>query len=254
MAPKLTASSSSAAKSSGQKISVLTAYDYPTARLLEEAGIDWILVGDSLGMVVLGYPDTTSVTLEDMIHHTRAVVRGSTRTPVIVDLPINTYCTPKEALTSARKLIDAGAHAVKLEGGEAFAPHVAMLTGAGIPTMGHIGMLPQSVHQIGGYKIQGRSDSQSSQLLADALALQASGAFAIVLELVASEAATHISKALSIPTIGIGSGSECDGQVLVTNDLIGSFPWFCPKFVTQKAHTAQIASEAIRSFIQDLKS
>ena len=218
------------AKARGHKIAMLTAYDYPTARLLDEAGVDCLLVGDSLGMVVLGYPDTTHVTMAEMLHHTRAVARGTQRAPVVADLPIHTYDTPEQAVANARLLIEAGADAVKLEGGVSHASQIAAITGSGIPLVAHIGMLPQSVLEEGGYKIKGKTPEAAEQLLADAKAVEAAGAFAVVMELVKPEAARAITAALRIPTIGIGSGPECDGQVLVIHDLAGLFPWFTPKF------------------------
>lgn len=231
------------AKAEGRKIAMLTAYDYPTARLLDEAGVDVLLVGDSLGMVVLGYPDTTLVTMDDMLHHTRAVARGAQRAPVIADLPIHSYDTPEQAVANARRLIEAGAHAVKLEGGVSHAAQIAAITGAGIPLVAHIGMLPQSVRVEGGYKIKGKTPEAALLLLEDALAVEAAGAMAVVVELVKSEAMAPITKALRIPTIGIGSGADCDGQVLVIHDLVGLFPWFTPKFVQPLA----TAGEAIRN-------
>jgi 3-methyl-2-oxobutanoate hydroxymethyltransferase len=253
MSHPLAAAVTSAEKATGRRIAVLTAYDYPMARLLEEAGVDWLLVGDSLGMVVLGYPDTTSVTLADMRHHTAAVARGATRTPIIADLPIGTYDTPKAALEAARTLIAAGAHAVKLEGGLSHADRVAALVDAGIPTMGHIGMLPQRVREEGGYKIKGRSNEESDAILVDALALQNAGAFALVLELVEPQTTARITESVGIPTIGIGSGPNCDGQVLVTQDLTGAFPWFRPKFVTPVAAVGEAVREAARSFALDVR-
>ncbi len=238
-----------ARKSGGKRISVLTAYDYPGARLLEEAGVDWILVGDSLGMVVLGYPDTTHVTLADMIHHTKAVARGLTHTPIIADLPIGTYPDEANALRNARELLNAGAHAVKLEGGTSHAGIVKALTSAGITVMGHIGMLPQSVLVEGGYRIKGKTPEDAERLVNDALALEAAGAFALVVELVAPDTAGMIQAAVRIPTIGIGSGEACDGQVLVTHDLIGAFPWFHPKFVTPAAHVGETIRSVVANWV-----
>lgn len=242
-----------AAKRAGIKIAVLTAYDYPTAKLLEEAGIDWLLVGDSLGMVVLGFPDTTSVTLADMAHHTAAVARGATKTPIVADLPIHSYDTPEDSLRSAKTLIAAGAHAVKLEGGSLFADRIETLTRAGIPTMGHLGMLPQSVREEGGYKIKGRTQEEADRLVADALALEKAGAFAIVLELVDPPTAGRISSSIQIPTIGIGSGTGCDGQVLVTHDVVGAFPWFRPKFAKPKAAIGETIREAAQAFAKEVR-
>jgi 3-methyl-2-oxobutanoate hydroxymethyltransferase len=249
----ITPESTAARKLRGEPLAVLTAYDYPSARLLEEAGVDWILVGDSLGMVVLGYPDTTHVTLADMVHHTTAVARGLTHTPIITDLPIGTYDSPEAAIHSARALIHAGAHAVKLEGGASHADRVRALAAANIPVMGHIGMLPQSVLKEGGYRTKGKTPEQRDQLVSDALALEAAGAFALIVELVQPETTQTIQKAVRIPIIGIGAGSDCDGQVLVTHDLIGAFPWFRPKFVTANAAVGEDIKSAVKSWIQGVK-
>lgn len=241
-------------KSGGVPIAVLTAYDYPGARMLEEAGVDWVLVGDSLGMVVLGYPDTTSVTLADMVHHTAAAARGLTQTPLIADLPIGTYDTPDAAVMNANALLAAGAHAVKLEGGVSHVPQITKLASAGVPVMGHIGMLPQSVKKEGGYKLKGKTQSESDALIADALAVEAAGAFAMVVELVQPDTARRIRSAVRIPTIGIGSGPDCDGQVLVTHDLTGAFPWFRPKFVTPIANIGEASRSAAATWIKSLKA
>jgi 3-methyl-2-oxobutanoate hydroxymethyltransferase len=242
------------AKSRGEKLAVLTAYDYPLARLLDESGIDIILVGDSLGMVVLGYPDTTSVTMDDMVHHCKAVASGVKQTPVVCDLPFGSYQNPAMAVENARRLAGAGAHAVKLEGGVSHEAEIAAIIAAGIPVMGHIGMLPQSVREEGGYKIKGKSPQETDALLADAAAVERAGAFAVVLELVSEPVAKKISAFISIPTIGIGSGADCDGQVLVTHDLIGLFPWFKPKFVTRKAHVGDDIKNAVASYIEETKA
>lgn len=241
-------------KSRGVPIAVLTAYDYPGARLLEEAGVDWILVGDSLGMVVLGYPDTTSVTLSDMVHHTAAAARGLKQTPLIADLPIGTYNTPDAAVTNARALLAAGAHAVKLEGGVSHVPQITAIANAGMPVMGHIGMLPQSVVTEGGYKLKGKTREEGDALVSDALAVEAAGAFSIVVELVQSDTARRIRNAIRIPTIGIGSGADCDGQVLVTHDLTGAFPWFRPKFVTPMAAVGEEARTAAETWIKSVRA
>jgi 3-methyl-2-oxobutanoate hydroxymethyltransferase len=219
-------------KARGEKIASLTAYDFPMARLLDEAGVPLLLVGDSLGMVVLGYPDTTHVTMADMEHHVRAVARAQPNALLAADLPIHSYDTPEQALDSARRLVAAGAEAVKAEGGRAIAAQVRAIVGAGIPFLGHLGMLPQHVLEEGGYKIKGRREEEHQALLADADALVAAGAFAVVLELVTPPVAKELTARLPIPTIGIGSGPDCDGQILVTHDLIGLFPWFTPKHVT----------------------
>jgi 3-methyl-2-oxobutanoate hydroxymethyltransferase len=251
--PKITPGSIRSRKSTGEKIAVLTAYDYPTARLLDEVGVPVLLVGDSLGMVVLGYPDTTQVTLDEMRHHVAAVARAKTRALVVADLPFHTYQTPVEALANARVLVEAGAEAVKLEGGVGVVPEIEALRAAGIAVMGHIGMLPQSVKEEGGYKIKGRSEVERKRLLADALAVQEAGAFAVVMELIEAELAREITSELRIPTIGIGSGKGCDGQILVTHDLIGMFPWFRPKFAPAKADVASAIRSAAEAFIRDVK-
>jgi 3-methyl-2-oxobutanoate hydroxymethyltransferase len=236
-------------KRRGEKITALTASDYPTARLLDESGIDIILVGDSLGMVVLGFEDTTEVTLEMMRHHTAAAARGVKRALLVADMPIGTYRTPADALATARQLVEAGAQAVKLEGGTSHAVQIKAITDAGIPLMAHIGMLPQSVREEGGYKVKGRTHEQAEALLRDARAVEAAGAFSVVLEIVAPETAKMISQAIQIPTIGIGSGKDCDGQILVTHDLIGLFPWFTPKFVAPEANVAEQIRNAARAFV-----
>ena len=241
-------------KKRGEKITALTAYDYPTARLLDESGIDIILVGDSLGMVVLGYEDTTEVTLADMVHHTRAAARGVKRALLLGDLPIHNYDDAEQAISSARALMEAGAQAVKLEGGASHVAQIEAIIAAGIPVMGHIGMLPQSVREEGGYKVKGRTQAEAEALLADAAAVEKAGAFAVVLEIVAPETARRITKELEIPTIGIGSGSHCDGQILVTHDLIGLFPWFTPKFVSPEARVADDIRRAAQAFIRRTKS
>ena len=240
-------------KERGEKIAVLTAYDYPTARLLDEGGIDVLLVGDSLGMVVLGYPDTTHVTMDEMIHHTRAVARAVQRAMIWADLPIASYDTPAQAVENARRLIDAGAHAVKLEGGRSHVAQIEALVAAGIPVMAHIGMMPQSVKLEGGYRIKGRTAEQADGLLLDALAVEGAGSFGLLLELVVPEVAQRISERLTIPTIGIGSGPGCDGQVLVTHDLIGLFPWFTPKFVKQRGRVAEEIRAAVAGYISETK-
>ena len=241
-------------KRRGERVTALTAYDYPTARLLDESGIDIILVGDSLGMVVLGYEDTTQVTLAEMVHHTRAVARAVKRALLVGDLPIHTYDNPAQALSSARALMDAGAQAVKLEGGASHIRQIEATIGAGIPVMGHIGMLPQSVREEGGYKVKGRTQAEAETLLRDAEAVEKAGVFAVVLEIVSPETARQITGALEIPTIGIGSGSHCDGQILVTHDLIGLFPWFTPKFVSPEARVADEIRKATQTFIARTKS
>jgi 3-methyl-2-oxobutanoate hydroxymethyltransferase len=236
----------------GEKIPALTAYDYPTARLLDEAGIPFILVGDSVGMVVLGYPDTTHVTLAEIRHHTAAVARAKTRALVVADLPFHTYRNPVEALENARTLLEAGADAVKLEGGVGVVPEIRALRAAGIEVVAHIGMLPQSVKEEGGYKIKGRTESERERLLADARAVEEAGAFAVVLELVEPETTALITKSIAIPTIGIGSGPHCDGQILVTHDLVGAFPWFRPKFAVARADVAGAIRGAAEAYIRQV--
>jgi 3-methyl-2-oxobutanoate hydroxymethyltransferase len=241
-------------KQRGEKITALTAYDYPTARLLDESGIDIILVGDSLGMVVLGCQDTTGVTIEEMLHHTRAVARGVKQALLVADMPIHTYDTPGQAVETARKFVDVGAQAVKLEGGVSHVAQIEAITNAGIPFMAHIGMLPQSVREEGGYRIKGRTQSEAEALVADARAVEQAGAFSIVLEIVVAEIAKQITKAIGIPTIGIGSGKHCDGQILVTHDLIGLFPWFTPKFVSPEARVADEIRRAAGAFIEQSRA
>ena len=230
----------------------LTAYDYPSARLLDETGIDLILVGDSLGMVVLGQKDTVEVTLGEMIHHLKAVRRGVSRAPVAVDLPSHTYDTPDQALESARRLVEAGADAVKLEG--PLPEIVNHLASSEIEVIGHLGMLPQHVREEGGYHRKGKTDSEAMALMEAALSLQAAGCCALVLELVEATLSEQISKNLDIPTIGIGSGPGCDGQILVTTDLLGLQPWFRPSFVKPKADLATPFRAAVEAFIKETRT
>jgi len=247
---KITPDTIRSSKRTHQGIAALTAYDYPTARILDEAGIDLLLVGDSLGMTVLGYPDTTHVELEEVIHHTRAVARGASSALLVADLPIHSYDNPDLAVTSSRRLIDAGAHAVKLEGGQACSAQIRAITAAGIPFVGHIGMLPQHVRDEGGYRIKGRTAEQRKILLDDARAVEEGGGFAVVLELIDPPAAAEITRAVSIPTIGIGSGSGCDGQILVFHDLVGYFPWFRPKHVKVEGDVAGEIRKAVRAYVE----
>ena len=240
-------------KAEGKKIASLTAYDYPTARLLDEAGVDFLLIGDSLGMVVLGYPDTIDVTVEDMVHHTKAVARGCKRAVVIADMPYKSYETPQQAVETAKRLEDAGAQCVKLEGGRSILPQIEAILNANIPILAHLGMLPQHVREEGGYHIKGKVEAEQKALLEDALALEKVGVLGTVLELVKHDLAGEISRALKIPTIGIGAGSNCDGQILVTHDLIGYFPWFVPKHVKQILHTGEDIREGVRKWVEELK-
>jgi 3-methyl-2-oxobutanoate hydroxymethyltransferase len=238
-----------ARKRRGERITALTAYDYPTARLLDESGLDIILVGDSLGMVVLGYEDTTEVSFEEMLHHTRAAARGVKRALLVADLSIGAYDTAETAVANARRLVEAGAQAVKLEGGASHVAQIDAIVRADIPLMAHIGMLPQSVRVEGGYKVKGRSALEAERLLQDARAVEKAGAFSVVLEIVTPDTARQITEAISIPTIGIGSGEHCDGQILVTHDLIGLYPWFTPKFVSPEVHVAEEIRRAARIFV-----
>jgi 3-methyl-2-oxobutanoate hydroxymethyltransferase len=238
----------------GRGLTAVTAYDYPTSRLLDDAGVEILLVGDSLGMVILGLPDTTQVRLDDIVHHVRAVSRGVSRALVVGDLPINTYRTAEEAVTSARRLTEAGAHAVKLEGGQANIAQIRAIVDWGIPVMGHIGMLPQHVHEEGGYHLKGKTEEEKQFLVDEAKAVENSGAFAVVLELVRSKVAGEITRTISIPTIGIGSGLECDGQILVFHDLVGYSPWFIPKHVQPQAKVGEEIMRAAKAFIAEVKS
>jgi len=241
-------------KLSAHKFAALTAYDYPMGRLLDDLGLDFLLVGDSLGMVVLGHPDTTQVTMEDMLHHTRAVVRGVSKTPLIADLPAHTADSVDSAVRCARLLVEAGAKGVKLEGGEEILPAIQAILREGIPVLGHIGMLPQRVKEEGGYRIKGKSPQQADQLTADAKALDKAGVFGMVLELVSPPLAQTISQSVRSPTIGIGSGRGCDGQILVTYDLLGMFPWFTPRFVQPKVDLASQIQSAVSEFITESRS
>lgn len=235
------------AKESGRKIACLTAYDYPMAKLLDDVGLDFLLVGDSLGMVVLGYPDTTTVKMEDMLHHTRAVARGATKTWIVADLPAGSYPSPEAAVENSAFLLEAGADAVKIEGGRECLRIVLAIREAGIPVVGHLGMLPQRLREEGGYHIKGRSDEESGGLIADAVALDEAGVSAVVLELVHPPLAEKISRCVKIPTIGIGSGAACDGQILVLHDVVGLFPWFRPRFAKVRA---DLAAEVTRSALE----
>lgn len=233
-----------------QPIASLTAYDFPMTRLLDESGVPLILVGDSLGMVVLGFVDTTSVTMEMMEHHVRAAARAKPRALLAADLPYKSYETPEQALVNSQRLVRAGADAVKAEGGRAILPQVQAILGNNIPFLGHLGMLPQSVREEGGYHVKGKVESEREALMADAEALAGAGAFAVVLELVAPSVARELTARISIPTIGIGSGPDCDGQILVTSDLLGLFPWFTPRFVKPKLN----AAEQMKSVVTEWKS
>ncbi|MFT5408359.1 MAG: 3-methyl-2-oxobutanoate hydroxymethyltransferase [Verrucomicrobiales bacterium] len=243
-----------AAKAAGEQIVAITAYDYPTARLLDEAGVDLILVGDSLGMVVLGHEDTTSVTLDMMLHHTKACRRGIRNAILIADLPIGTYDTPDEALASAQALSAAGADAVKLEGGLRQIEKVDMIVAAGIRIIGHIGMLPQRVREEGGYKKKGKTGADLDHIVAGAQALEKAGVDAIIIESTVPAAATRCIEAVDIPIIGIGAGRNCDGQIRVVHDVLGSYPWFVPKFAKTHADIAGETTRAAKSYIDAVRA
>jgi len=236
---KITADNIRAMKARGKKIAALTAYDFPMTRLLDEVGIPFILVGDSLGMVVLGYPNTTSVTMAEMEHHVRAAARAKPHALLVADMPYHSYESNADAVSNAQRLVAAGAEAVKAEGGREIFEQVRAIIAAGIPFCGHVGMLPQHVLEEGGYHMKGKKETEHQALLADADALVAAGAFAIVLELVTSPVAKEISQRIPIPTIGIGAGADCDGQILVTPDLLGMLPWFDLKHVKPKLNAAE---------------
>jgi 3-methyl-2-oxobutanoate hydroxymethyltransferase len=251
----LAKSESLRSRKNGSLITALTAYDYPTARLLDEAGIDLLLVGDSLGMVVLGFPDTTHVTMEHMLHHTAAVARAKPKALVVSDLPIHTYDTPDQALANARLLVANGAEAIKLEGGVRQAEKIRAIVEAGIPVIGHLGMLPQRVVEEGGYRKKGKTPAQAEALLKGAEAIVAAGVSAIVLESVVPETARMLTRAIAVPIIGIGCGEgTCDGEIAVVTDLVGSFPWFVPAFAKPEADTASAIRGAAARYIARVSS
>lgn len=239
-----------------EKITVLTAYDYSMASLLDEAGIECLLVGDSLGMTMLGYEDTLAVTMEDMIHHTKAVKRGAKSAMVVADMPFMSYhVSDEEAVRNAARFIkEAGAHAIKLEGGFNVKTRIEAIIAAQIPVMGHLGLTPQSVNAFGGFKVQGKSEAQAKKLIEEAKLLESLGCFAIVLECIPAKLAQLISSQLSIPTIGIGAGSGCDGQVLVIQDLLGMYSDLTPKFVKQYANLKPIIIDAAKAYANEVKS
>ncbi len=243
------------AKEKGEKLTMLTAYDYSTAKLIDESGIDSILVGDSLGNVMLGYEDTISVTVEDMIHHGAAVARGAKNALVIIDMPFMSYQTSVyDAVVNAGRLMKEGrANAVKLEGGREVCPQIKAIVDSGIPVCAHLGLTPQSINAFGGFKVQGKSEAAAKKLLEDALAVQEAGAFAVVLECVPEKLATLITEKLDIPTIGIGAGAGCDGQVLVYADMLGMFSDFTPKFVRKFANTGEIMKAAFAEYDKAVK-
>ncbi|HIN32952.1 MAG TPA: 3-methyl-2-oxobutanoate hydroxymethyltransferase [Nitrospirales bacterium] len=242
-------------KRQGKKIAMVTAYDATFARIVEEAGLDVMLVGDSLGVVVQGKEDTLSVTMEEMLYHTRIVASAAKKSLVIADMPFLSYQgTIEDAVCNAGRFLQVGAAAVKLEGSIVVLDRITAMVEFGIPVMAHIGMTPQSVHQLGGYRVQAKSQSGVERLIEDAKAVEAAGAFAVVLEAVTAEAAKEVTAAVSIPTIGIGAGSACDGQVLVLYDLLGLFDVFVPKFVKQYAHLKTASVKALRQFRRDVET
>lgn len=243
-----------AMKARGEKIAVLTCYDASFAKLMEDAGVDVLLVGDSLGMVLQGESTTLSVTLRDMQYHTRSVAKGINKAYLIADMPFGSYQqSPEQALRNAARLMAAGAHMVKLEGGAVMAGTVAFLTERGIPVCGHLGFTPQSVHQLGGYHVQGKTEDDATRLLADAQALQQSGAGMLVLEMVPAALAKQMTAQLTIPTIGIGAGSDCDGQVLVLHDMLGIYPGKTPKFAHNFMQGTDSVQTALRRYVEAVK-
>lgn len=244
------------AKQNGEKLSMLTAYDYSTASLVDSAGINAILVGDSLGMVVLGYDNTLSVTVEDMIYHSKAVARGAKNALVVTDMPFMSYQTSVyDAVVNAGRIIKEGrAEAVKLEGGAEFANHISAIVKASIPVMGHIGLTPQSINAFGGFKIQGKTNEAAQKLIDDAKAIEAAGAFSLVLECVPSELGKAITEAVSIPVIGIGAGQYCDGQILVYQDMLSMYDKMKPKFVKSYADIGKQMLEAFKTYDKEVKS
>ena len=243
-------------KAGSQKISMITAYDYTMARLVDTAGVDMVLVGDSVGMVFQGHSDTLSVTLDDMIYHARCVSRGLKQAHLTVDLPFMSYqVSPAQALESAGRLVkEGGAQSVKLEGGVRSIPQIKAIVDAGIPVVGHVGLTPQSIHALGGYRVQGRGDDGRQKLIDDALAVQEAGAFMLVLEMVPAHLSAELKRLLHIPTIGIGAGVECDGQVLVCNDLLGFDSSFQPRFVKRFAELEQPMISAIEHYVNEVRS
>lgn len=241
-------------KNSGHKISMLTAYDYTTARLLDEAGVNTILVGDSLGNVILGYEDTISVTVEDMIHHSAAVARGAKNALVVTDLPFMSYQTSVyDAVVNAGRLMKEGrAGAVKLEGGKEVCPQIKAIVSAGIPVVAHLGLTPQSINTFGGFKVQGNTEAAAKKLIEDAKAVEEAGAFLLVLECVPAKLAKLVTESINIPTIGIGAGAGCDGQVLVIYDMLGMFSDFKPKFVKHFANAGDMIREAVKTYIAEI--
>ena len=253
---KKTVSTFKKAKEEGTKLTMLTAYDYSTAKLIDEAGIDSILVGDSLGNVVLGYEDTISVTMEDMIHHGAAVARGAKEALVVIDMPFMSYqASVYDAVMNAGRLMKEGrANAVKFEGGVSVCPQIKAITEASIPVVAHLGLTPQSINAFGGFKVQGKSEKDARKIIEDALKIEEAGAFAVVLEGIPAKLAKIITEKLTIPTIGIGAGKDCDGQVLVYQDMLGMFSDFVPKFVKQFANVGDVMKEAFGNYIKEVQA
>lgn len=256
MNKKFTVASFLEAKKRNEKITMLTAYDYSMAKLIDESGVEGILVGDSLGMVVLGYESTLEVTVDDIIHHCRAVARGAKNSLIVGDMPFLSYhISSEEAVRNAGRIIQEGkAHAVKLEGGAGMVDKIKAIVQAQIPVMGHVGLTPQSINMFGGFKVQGKSEEQAKKIIDDALKLEKAGVFSIVLEGIPAQLAEIITKKLTIPTIGIGAGNNCDGQILVTNDMLGMFSDFTPKFVKKYADLKDTITDATRAYITEVKS
>lgn len=255
MANKVTVPEIVKMKQKGEKITSLTAYDYTFARILDDAGVDILLVGDSVGCVVQGHPSTLPVTLEEMIYHTKAVVRGRRRALVVADMPFLTFQVSREEAkrNAGRFLQEAGAEAVKFEGGVVMRETIEAVVQAGIPVMGHVGLTPQSIHRFGGYKVQGKEKTQREAILRDALAVEAAGAFSVVLEGMPTDLAQEITGRLAIPTIGIGAGVHCDGQVLVVHDMLGLFDAFAPKFVKKYADLKAVMAGAVKDYIAEVR-
>jgi 3-methyl-2-oxobutanoate hydroxymethyltransferase len=243
-------------KERGEKITMLTAYDFPTASILGKAGVDMLLVGDSAAMVFAGDPNSLSATMDQMIYHTRAVANGQPSSLIVGDMPFMSYqLSPQQAAENAARFVSEGkAETVKLEGGAEFVKEIEAILKCGVPVMGHLGLTPQSIHKLGGFKVQGRDEAAAKKLMDDALALEQAGAFSIVLEAIPADVARKISESLAIPTIGIGAGPDCDGQVLVTPDLLGLFERFVPKFVKRYAHLAPLIEEAVKTYIDEVKT
>ena len=251
---KVTIHTLRAMKERGEKIAALTAYDFFTAKIMDEVGVELVLVGDSLGMAVLGYENTLPVTMEEMIHHTKAVARAKLKALLVADMPFMSFSTVEQTLANAGRLVRAGTEAVKLEGGEAVIEQVRAVVAAGIPVLGHIGLLPQSILETGGYKIQGRKPESAERLVQDAKLLEQAGAFALVIECTVADVTRQITAAVSIPTIGIGAGGGCDGQILVSNDMLGQFTWFTPKHVKRYANLAEEMRKAFAAYKREVES